>query len=65
MAWGGFGASGKVRVREVVAGDGYLTQSSAALTFPGGAGAIEVRWPDGHVTKHELTGEDASVTLRP
>lgn len=55
----------RICVREVVAGDGYLTQSTAALTFPGGAGAIEVRWPDGHVTKHELTGEDASVTLRP
>ncbi|MEC7725576.1 MAG: CRTAC1 family protein, partial [Planctomycetota bacterium] len=53
LVWAG--ASGKVRVREVVAGDGYLTQSSAAMTFPGGAGEIEVRWPDGDVTKHELT----------
>ena len=59
------GPEGRSRVREVVAGDGYLTQSTSALSFPGREGAIEVRWPDGHVTKHELTGEDASVTLRP
>ena len=59
------GAGGQVRVREVIAGDGYLTQSTAAVSFPERAGSIEVRWPDGHVTKHELTGEDASVTLRP
>ncbi len=53
------------RVRYVVAGDGYLTQSSAALSFPGRGGALEVRWPDGHVTTHELTGDEPSVTLRP
>ena len=63
VVWTGEG--GQVRVREVVAGDGYLTQSTAALTFPERAGVLEVRWPDGHVTKHELTGGDASVTLRP
>ena len=56
---------GASRVRHVVAGDGYLTQSSAALSFPGRGGALEVRWPDGHVTTHELTGDEPSVTLRP
>ncbi len=58
-------ASGAVRVREVIAGDGYLTQSSAALSFPGRGGELEVRWPDGRATTHELTGDESSVTLRP
>ena len=52
-------------VREVVAGDGYLTQSTATVTFPNRDGVVEVRWPDGHVTTHELTGGASSVTLRP
>jgi hypothetical protein len=47
-----------------VAGDGYLTQSTAALSFPGVVGSLEVRWPDGHVTTHELTGKESQVTLR-
>ena len=59
------GASGHVLVREVVAGDGYLTQSTATVTFPSRDGVVEVRWPDGHVTTHELTGGASSVTLRP
>ena len=59
------GESGHVRVREVAAGDGYLTQSTATVTFPSREGSIEVRWPDGHVTTHELTGAAPSVTLRP
>ena len=63
LTWRGPG--GRVRVREVVAGDGYLTQSTAAASFPGRDGVVEVRWPDGHVTTHELTGEASSVTLRP
>lgn len=59
------GPEGRSRVREAVAGDGYLTQSTSALSFPGVEGSLEVRWPDGHVTKHELTGKGAQVTLRP
>ena len=59
------GADGRVRVREVAAGDGYLTQSTPALSFPARQGSVEVRWPDGRRTRHELTGAQASVTLRP
>jgi len=63
VVWTGKG--GQVRVREVVAGDGYLTQSTSVLSFPQRDGSIEVRWPDGHRTTHELTGDEPSVTLRP
>ena len=53
-------AGGKRRVRSVVAGDGYLAQSSTWLHF--GLGAVEridkavVRWPGGEAEElHDLT----------
>lgn len=52
-------------VREICAGDGYLTQSAPILYFPQGGGTLRVRWPDGHETTHPLTGEAENVTLRP
>ncbi|PSN17208.1 hypothetical protein C7271_18960, partial [filamentous cyanobacterium CCP5] len=52
-------------VREVLAGDGYLTQSSPVVWLPRAKGPLTVRWPDGGVTTHELTGGEQRVTLRP
>ncbi|MGC6489414.1 MAG: CRTAC1 family protein, partial [Planctomycetota bacterium] len=51
-------------VREVLAGDGYLTQSSPVVHLPRAAGSVRVRWPTGDETTHELTGDQPRVTLR-
>ena len=52
-------------VREVLAGDGYLTQSSSTLRFPQvEKGAFVVRWPDGGQTRRELNRSMHRVTLR-
>lgn len=57
------GQAARPLVREVVAGSGYLAQSSAWLHFGlGRAGAIErvsVRWPDG--TREEFSGVTPSA----
>ena len=49
--------SGRVSVREVYAGSGYLSQSSQRLYFgrPNGDAPanIKIRWSDGSVTEHE------------
>ena len=51
-------------VREILAGDGYLTQSSPTVRVPRRKGTLRVRWPDGIETTHELTAAQAEVTLR-
>jgi hypothetical protein len=55
---------------EVQAGGGYLSQQSCALWFGLGAGAeidaIEVRWPDGKLTRHKpQPGETIIVITQP
>ena len=51
-------------VRELLAGDGYLTQSSPVLWFPRvAAGTLHVQWPDGDVTEHPLSGAKFRITL--
>ncbi|MGK0153962.1 MAG: hypothetical protein ACI9SE_000912 [Neolewinella sp.] len=52
-------------VRELIAGDGYLTQSSPVLWFPETAtGVLHVDWPDGGETEQVLTKLSGRVTLR-
>ncbi|MFK7740748.1 MAG: FG-GAP-like repeat-containing protein [Planctomycetota bacterium] len=51
-------------VRQVLAGDGYLTQSSPVVDFPLRAGTVAVVWPDGVESRHELDGRKAQVMLR-
>lgn len=52
-------------VRELLAGDGYLTQSSPVLWFPETAsGTLRVAWPDGEVSEHALTEKTHRITLR-
>jgi hypothetical protein len=51
-------------VRERLAGDGYLTQSSPVLWFPKVvAGTLRVQWPDGEVTEHPLSEATSRITL--
>jgi hypothetical protein len=59
--------SGAVQAAEAHAGSGYFSQSSPACFFgwteadpPVGA---DVRWPDGSLTRHDMAGKSASVTL--
>ncbi|HEB52697.1 MAG TPA: CRTAC1 family protein, partial [bacterium] len=61
-------SQGAAVVREVLAGDGYLTHSSAVLAFPRDRGTFVVRWPDGHRTTfeiHDWPEQNELVTLRP
>ncbi|MGK0435753.1 MAG: hypothetical protein ACJA0V_004923, partial [Planctomycetota bacterium] len=52
-------------VRELIAGDGYLTQSSPVLWFPETAtGVLRVDWPDGGQTEQVLTKLSGRITLR-
>ncbi len=59
-------AAGRVQTAEVCAGSGYLSQSAPVLFFGLGGGlpaTLEVTWPDGETTRHEV--EAAGVlTLR-
>ncbi|MGK0203119.1 MAG: hypothetical protein ACI9S9_002193 [Planctomycetota bacterium] len=51
-------------VRELLAGDGYLTQSSPVLWFPkAAAGTLRVNWSDGEVSEHPLSEAKARITL--
>jgi hypothetical protein len=51
-------------VRELLAGDGYLTQSSPVLWFPlAASGTLQVNWPDGEVSEHALAEAKNRVTL--
>ncbi|MCK5945354.1 MAG: VCBS repeat-containing protein [Planctomycetes bacterium] len=60
-----FKAEGRVaQVREIAAGDGYLTQSTPVVAVPRDRWTCTVRWPDGQESTHELTGDQAQATLR-
>ena len=56
---------GSTQTAEVAAGDGYLSQSGAVLTFGLGSGRkvteVEVRWPDG--SRSHTTDPDTSSLL--
>ena len=59
-------SDGVRRVGEIAAGGGYLSQSSAALSFglgPARAERIEVRWPDGRVTRHAAPAQATRVRI--
>ena len=59
---------GSSQTAEVSAGGGYLSQSTTRITFglgqKGRAGEIEVRWPDGRVTKTNAVPNELNVELR-
>jgi hypothetical protein len=59
---------GARQTAEVYAGGGYLSQSGSALVFGlGDAGAVkevEVRWPDGRVTRHRGQLLGRSIRIR-
>lgn len=61
-------ADGSRQTAEVSAGGGYLSQSSPRLVFGlGRAGwvkTVEVRWPDGESSTHDVQLGAARVTLR-
>jgi hypothetical protein len=61
-------ASGVRQVAEVYAGGGYRSQSSSALIFGLGAAGearqIEVRWPDGRVTRQEVRSTGSVIRIR-
>jgi hypothetical protein len=52
---------------EVQAGGGYLSQQCCALWFGLGAGpkidAIEVRWPDGKLTRHQPDSRETTIVI--
>ncbi|MCA8942667.1 MAG: VCBS repeat-containing protein [Planctomycetes bacterium] len=53
-------------VREIHAGGSYLAQSTAAAFFAlpvGVSTRLEIRWPDGSATTHEIDGADRVVTI--
>ncbi len=60
---------GKPQTSEVLAGSGYLSQSSPALSFGLGSASaptsITVRWPDGNTKEYTQGLEDPSITLTP
>src|SRR5262249_10853924 len=56
---------GRRQSREIQAGAGYLTQSPACAHFrrvPSGS-KVEVRWPDGTTTTHDLKATSGRITL--
>ena len=59
---------GRTAVAEVYAGGGYLSQSSADLTFALAANErvkhVEVRWPDGETTTADRLTDARVLTLR-
>ena len=61
-------SDGQTQTYEVYAGSGYLSQSSPTLYFGLGAdpdpATIEVRWPSGAVSTHEVAADAGSVTLQ-
>ena len=63
-------ADGTVQTAEVHAGSGYLSQAAPDLFFglgtDGGAGArLEVRWPDGTISKmKDVPAEGGTLTIR-
>jgi hypothetical protein len=61
-------ADGSSQSAEVAAGGGYLSQSSAALTFGlgllGWAQSVDVRWPDGERSTHRVSRGAGRVLLQ-
>jgi hypothetical protein len=61
-------ADGSVQTAEVAAGSGYLSQSTAALSFglgsSGGVRSIDVRWPDGTTTRLDNPTVQKQYTIR-
>jgi len=59
---------GRRDVAEVTAGSGYLSQHTTTLRFgvgdQAGVRRLQVRWPDGRVTRHELPADAVRVLLR-
>jgi hypothetical protein len=57
-----------MRSSEVYAGSGYLSQSSAHVYFGLDPASVdfemEVRWPDGVVTKHSVGKATARLVLK-
>ncbi|MFT7463729.1 MAG: hypothetical protein ACI9EF_002076, partial [Pseudohongiellaceae bacterium] len=62
-------ANGRREAAEVTAGGGYLSQHTATLRFGlgdlPGPRQVQVRWPDGHVTRSEIAADAQRVVLRP
>lgn len=62
-------SDGTMQTAETYAGGSYLSQSTPALTFGLGgqeAESIDVRWPEGKTSHHELaTGERRIVVVKP
>jgi hypothetical protein len=60
---------GRRDVADVTAGSGYLSQHTSTLRFGlgdvVGACTLEVRWPDGSETRHEVPAGRVRVVLRP
>ncbi len=61
-------SNGPTQTAEVTAGSGYLSQSSPALTFGWGTdpqdAEIEIRWPDGSHSVHQITEENQNVIVK-
>lgn len=57
------------QLREVRAGHGYLSQSSADVYFGVPAGdsvdSLHVRWPNGETTEHDVPAGTIDITLHP
>ena len=62
-------SGGATQTGELAAGGGYLSQSSAALTFglpPGETvRALKVRWPDGSQSSHSGTDDVVDLEIAP
>ncbi len=58
---------GRSQTAEVYAGSGYLSQSTATLTFGWGsestAAKLEVRWPDGTTSSHTVPNGQQQITI--
>ncbi len=58
---------GTIQTAEVFAGSGYLSQSSAILTFGLGAARkpvkAQIRWPNGQVSSHQITDANSEATF--
>ena len=53
-------SDGNQMTREIRAGEGYLSQHSASVSFPmmsaNPAAHLEIRWPDGTMSEHPISG---------
>ena len=60
-------SSGKWQTAEVTAGGGYLSQSTAELTFGWDGsqqdGGIEIRWPNGATSSHSVTAGQRKAVI--